>query len=154
MSTNDENLARNAAITSMDDLLAASLDDLDDLPSFDCPPRGVYIVSVTTEQKAINDNEAIEASYTIKEVVELKDTNSSPPVAGSKFSTLFTMNPFGIGKLKEFCAPFGKHFGTNSVGELVRDHIKEVTCAVIVGHRKDKEDHDKVYPTVKISSIA
>jgi hypothetical protein len=151
---NTENLQRNAAIGSMDELLALSLDDLDDLPSFDCPPPGVYIVKVSTEQKDVKDSQAIEAGYTIVEPVELKDTNSTPPVAGSKFSTLFMLNPYGIGKLKEFCAPFGKHFGTGSVRELVMDHIKEVTCVVIVGNRKDKNDPEKIYPTVKVSSIA
>jgi hypothetical protein len=57
-------MERNAAITSMDQLLGASLDDLDDLPSFETPPPGTYILSVTTEQKKVNDKEAIEARFT------------------------------------------------------------------------------------------
>lgn len=148
------NLARNAAITTMDQLLSASLDDLDDLPSFDCPPPGVYVVSVSTDQKEVNKKDAIEASYTVTEVIELSDPNSTPPVAGSKFSTLFTLNEYGVGKLKEFAKPFGDKFGTRNVGELVRDHIKDVMCTVSVKNRKDKEDPDKVYPIVKVIQIA
>lgn len=154
MSSNDEALARNAAITGIDALMAASLDDLDDLPSFDTPPPGVYICSVTCEEKEINQKQAIEASYTIVEVVELKDSASTPPVPGSKFSTLFTLNPYGIGKLKQFCVPFGNHFGTKAIGELVREKIKDVTITAVVGNRKDKEDPDKVYATVRVASIA
>jgi hypothetical protein len=41
----------------------------------------------------------------------------------------------------------------SSVGELVRDHIKDVTIAAAVGNRADKEDKEKVYATVKVISI-
>lgn len=146
--------SRNAQFNSMESLLGANLDDLDDLPSFETPPPGVYILDVTTDVKEVNDKDAIEASYTIKEVVELKDPTTTPPVIGSKFSTLFTLNEFGVGKLKEFLAPFAKQFGSSNVQELIRDHIKDVTISAQVGNRKDKTDPDKVYPTVKILSIA
>lgn len=154
--SDNEALKRNEALGGggIDALLGASLDDLDDLPSFDTPPIGVYLVSVTLEQKKVQDKDALEAAYTIVETVELSDTAASPPAPGSKFSTLYMLNPFGIGKLKEFCVPFAKHFGTSSIGELVKDKIKDVQCAVKVGHRKDKEDPEKVYPTVKIVSIS
>lgn len=146
-------LNRNAAINSMDALLASTLDDLDDLPSFETPTPGVYICTVSTEQKTINDKDAIEAKFVIKETVETADPTAMAPVAGSTFSTLFTLNEFGIGKLKEFCKPFGAHFSTNSIGELVREHIKDVTVSVLVGNRKDKTDPEKVYATTKILSI-
>lgn len=147
-------LARNAAITSMDALLASSLDDLDDLPSFEVPTPGVYLLSVTLGQKDVNGKAAIEATYTVKEVVELEDKQATPPVAGTKFSTLFTLNEFGIGKLKEFCDPFGTHFGESNVGVLVRDTIKDITISAKVGRRVDKEDPDKVYAKVKLLEIA
>lgn len=145
---------RNAAFDNMEALLGASLDDLDDLPSFDCPPPGVYICSVTTDIKEVNKNDAVEASYTIQEVTELADANMKPPIAGSKFSTLFTLNEIGVGKLKEFCIPFGDKFGTKSIRELVNDKIKEVIVVVKVKNRKDKNDPDRIYPVPTIISIA
>ena len=149
----ENNLARNAAITSMDARLSASLDDLDDLPSFEVPTPGVYILAVTTELKEVNGKQAIEAAYTVKEVVELADPAAAAPVAGTKFSMLFTLNEFGIGKLKEFCKPFAAHFGSTNIGELVRDHIKDVTVTANVGRRVDKEDPDKVYAKVKVIEV-
>lgn len=145
---------RNEAFQNLEQLLGASLDDLDDLPSFECPPPGVYITMVTLEPKEVNKKDAIEASYTIVEVTELADPNSTPPVPGSKFSTLFTMNPVGIGKLKEFCKPFGEKMGTNSIRELVMDKIKDVTVVVSVKNRPDKTDPDRIYPVPKIIQIA
>lgn len=147
-------LDRNASITSMDDLLSKSLDDLDDLPSFETPPVGAYVLRVTTDQKEVNGKAAIEAKFTVVETVELKDPQIKPVAADTQFSTLFTLNEFGVGKLKEFCAPFGEHFNTKNIGELVRDHIKDVTISAYVGNRKDKEDPEKVYATVKVLSIA
>lgn len=145
---------RNAAINSIDQLLSASLDDLDDLPSFSVPPNGSYIVDVTTEQKTINDKPAIEASFVVVETVELADVSDVPAKAGDKFSTLFTLNEIGIGKLKEFCVPFAEHFGEKSIGKLVSENIKGVRAAVTVKQRKDKTDPEKVYASVKILSIA
>lgn len=147
-------LDRNAAIGSIDDLLSKNLDDLDDLPSFETPPVGAYVLSVTTEQKEINGKHAIEAKFTVKETVELKDPQMKAVAEGTQFSTLFTLNEFGVGKLKEFCVPFAEHFGEKNVGTLVRDTIKDVTISAYVGNRKDKEDPEKVYATVKVLSIA
>ncbi len=149
----ENNLARNAAITDIDALLAASLDDLDDLPSFEVPNPGVYVLEVSLEQKDVNGKAAIEASYAVKEVIELVNKEDAAPAAGTKFSTLFTLNEYGIGKLKDFCKPFAAHFDCKQVGELVRDHIKNVTITANVGRRVDKEDPEKVYAKVKVLSI-
>lgn len=145
---------RNASIQSIDQLLSASLDDLDDLPSFSVPPTGSYILGVSMEQKEINSKPAIEASFVVVETVELADKEETPAKAGDKFSMLFTLNEIGIGKLKEFCVPFAEHFGEKSIGTLVKETIKNVQVAATVKQRKDKTDPEKVYASVKILSIA
>lgn len=146
---------KEAQFADLDALFSASLDDIADLPSFETPPKGAYIGTVTTDVKEINKKPAIEASFVIVECVELKNAEDKAPIAGSKFSTAFMLgNSISEGKLKEFLAPFGAHFGTNNVGELVRDRIKEVTVAFTMKHRKDKDDAEKFYPDVQNITIA
>lgn len=149
-----QELLKNEAIKNIDQLLASSLDDLDDLPSFEVPANGTYIVNVTTTIKEINKEQAVEAAYEVIEVVELADPADTPPVPGTKFSQLYTLNPIGIGKLKEFCKPFAAHFNTPSIGELVKEHIQDVRVAANVKRRPDKTDPEKVYASVKIISVA
>jgi len=135
---------------SVDDLFSSSLDDLADLPSFETPPAGSYILDVTTDVKEINDKQAVEASFVVVETVELKDPAANPVAVGTKFSTAFMLNnEFGVGKLKDFLKPFAAHFDNNSIGELVRDEIKDIRIACTVTNRKDKEDPDKIYGGVK-----
>lgn len=135
---------------SIDDLFSQSIDDLADLPSFEVPPPGFYILDVTTVVKTVNDNDVIEADFTVVETVELSDSMSTAPVAaGTRFGILFMLNnKFGIGKLKEFLKPFGEHFEENSIERLVRDVISGVRISCEVKNRKDKNDPDRVYATV------
>ena len=53
--------------TSTDELFAMSLDDLADLPSFETPPAGAYILDVSCDVKTINDKPAVEASFIVVE---------------------------------------------------------------------------------------
>ena len=157
MNTSD-NLAKNEALASggLDALFAASLDDLDDLPSFVTPTPGVYILSVSLEEKEVNDKPSVEAKFVVVEAVELKDPQATPPKAGDSFNMLFQLNPFSIGKLKEFCAPFGDHFGEKNIGILVREKIKDVTIVAQITNRKakkDSDDPDRVYAAVKVVKI-
>lgn len=153
--SNEDQLARNQSLADggIDALLAASLDDLDDLPSFDVPPNGSYILDISADVKEINDKSAVEFTYLVKETVELKDSGEQPAAPGTKFSTLYTLNPFGIGKLKKDIAPFAQHFECNNIGELVRDHIKDVTVSAVVGRRSPKDDPEKVYANVKVIAV-
>lgn len=140
---------------SIDDLFASSLDDLADLASFEVPPKGAYVFNVTTDIKKINDDDYVEASFEVVETVELEDKDAAICAVGTKFNMIFAINnEFGVGKLKKFLAPFGKHFGTGNVGELVRDHVKSVTVAGVLKHRKSKNDEDKVYADVQNLSVA
>jgi hypothetical protein len=153
MATNNE-----AQFDSLDDLFAASLDDIADLASFATPPKGAYIATVSTDTKEINGKGAVEAAFTIIETVELEEPETDTiPAPGTKFSIAFILgNNIAEGKLKQFIAPFAEHFedtGPGCIGRLVREEIKEITIAFTMKHRKDKEDKDKVYPDIRNISI-
>lgn len=132
------------------DLFSSSLDDLADLPSFETPPAGSYVLNASTDVKEINGKQTVEASFTVVETVELKESNANPVAVGTKFSMLFMLdNKFGVGKLKDFLKPFAVHFNNNNIGELVLAEIKDVMIACTVTNRKDKEDPDRIYGGVK-----
>lgn len=145
-----------AQFANLDDLFAADLDDIADLPSFATPPKGSYIGRVTTDVKEINNKGAVEATFEVVETVELENPETDvAPAVGTKFSTAFMLgNAISEGKLKQFLAPFAAHFDTTNVGQLVRDEIKEVTIAFVLKHRVDKEDKEKVYPDVRMITVA
>lgn len=130
------------------DILAGSIDDIDDLPGFETPPAGQYILTVNCEVKEVNDKQCVEASFVVEDTVELKNKEDQPPVKGTKFSTLFMLdNEFGVGKLKAFLKPFAQHFGVTAVSELIGE-INDLVISAKVTNRKDKEDPDKIYAGV------
>ena len=144
-----------AQFANLDDLFAASLDDIADLPSFEVPSKGAYIGSVTTAIKEVNKKPAIEATYTIMETVELENADDKAPAPGTKFSTAFILGTATAeGFLKQFLLPFAEHFGTRDTGALVRDLIQDVQIAFTLGHRADKEDKEKIYAAVKNVTVA
>ena len=144
-----------AKFANMDSLFAASLDDIADLPSYETPSKGAYIATVSTNVKDIGGKPAVEAEFTIVETVELEAGETKVAAPGSRFSTAFILgNSISEGKLKEFLAPFGAHFGTSNIGELVRDNIKDVTISFTMKHRKDKTDPEKFYPDVRNITVA
>lgn len=144
-----------AQFANLDLLFAASLDDIADLASYETPPKGSYILTVTTDVKEINKKAAIEAAFTVVETVELDNAEDKACAVGTKFFVAFMLgNPVSEGKLKQFLAPFAAHFGTTNVGELVRDTIKDVTVAAIMKHRKDKDDPEKLYADLRNVTVA
>lgn len=141
--------------TSADALFSQDLDDLADLPSFETPAPGSYILNVTCDSKTIANKPAIEAAFEVVEVVELKNAEDKAVPAGTKFSTAFFLdNEYGVGNLKKFLMPFSAHFGNTNIGNLIRDDLKNVTIAAIVKNRKDKTDPEKVYASVENISVA
>lgn len=146
---------KTTSFDSLDDLFDADLDDLADLASFETPPKGAYVCTVTTIGKQINDKPAVEATFTVVETVELEDSSLTPVAVGTKFSTMYSIgNETGIGSLKKFLAPFAAHFGTGKLGELVRDHVKEITVSLTLKHRKAKDDAEKIYADVRNITVA
>lgn len=143
------------SVANINDLFSASLDDLADLPAFETPPAGSYLLRANMAVKEVNSKQCVEASFEVLETIELADpANSTAVVPGTKFSTLFMLdNEFGVGNLKKFLTPFQQHFGAANIGALVEE-IKDVDIACLVKNRKDKNDPDKVYGSVTNITIS
>lgn len=133
---------------SIEDLFNASIEDLADLPSYETPPAGAYILRVSMDVKKINEKDAVEAAFEVIETQELANPSDTPVLAGTKFSQAFLIgNEYGLGNLKKFLAPFQEHYQSANIGALIGE-IKDVTIAGTVKTRKDKNDPDKVYGSV------
>ncbi len=143
----------NAAIRDLDALMDASMDDIDDLPPVGVPPTGHYNLCITAERITPEDagkNEYIKFSYEVESVNEVKDPAEQDQAAtGMKFSQMFspfkkdgTINDFGLGFLKEACAPFAAHFGTAKMGDTIAAINKVSVCATLT-RKKDRKDPDR-----------
>ena len=133
---------------SMNDLLDATLDDLEDLPEYKSFPAGAYTISVTLEEKEVNGHQSIEMVMTCVEASELADATETPPKQGDTSSVLFMMdNEFGRGKLKAAATPLAAGLGTSTIRELI-EQCKDVECVAVLGVRKDKNDASKLYQNI------
>ena len=134
---------------AMNDLLDATLDDLEDLPEFKPFNPGAHKVSATFSQKEINGKQAIELSLTLIETMELADPQQEPDAPGTSCSTAYMLdNEYGRGNLKKCAAPFGEALGFATIREIV-EGVKDVECLVLTTIRKDKNDPDRHYLNIK-----
>jgi hypothetical protein len=149
----------NPAITDIDALMNASMDDIEDLPPVGVPPTGHYNLSISAERvkpEEAGKNEYIRFSYVVEAVNEVKNPEEEGQAAvGMKFSQIFSpfkkdgsVNDFGIGFLKEAVAPFSAHFGTSSMGETIAQ-IDKVSVGASLTRRADKKDADRFNFTLK-----
>ena len=136
-------------MSELDNLLDTTLDDLEDLPSFEPFPPGAHKVSATFEEKDINGKPAIELSFTMIEALELADPQGVAPKEGDTANTMFMLdNEFGRGNLKKCASPFGEALNISTLLEIV-EQVKGVECVIVTSVRKDKNDPDKKYLQVK-----
>ena len=137
------------ATANMDDLLDATLDDLEDLPEFKPYPAGAHQVLATFSQKEINKSAAIELSFKLVSTLELADPQDEQPAEGATASTMFLLdNEFGRGNLKKCATPFGEALGLSTIREIIEE-VKDVECVILTSIRTDKNDKDKHYLNVK-----
>lgn len=136
-------------MSELDSLLDTTLDDIDDLPSFEPFPAGAHKVLASFEQKEINNHPAIELSLKMIETIELADPTAATPKPGDTANTMFLLdNEFGLGNFKKCAMPFGEAMQFSTMREIV-EGVKEVECVVMTSVRKDKNDPDKKYLNVK-----
>jgi hypothetical protein len=137
-------------MSDLDNLLDATLDDLEDLPTYNTYPPGGHKVSATLEAKQINSKDAIELSFKYIEVVELEGTDAVEPKAGDESSTLFFLdNEYGRGNLKEALKAFLEFVGEGSTNRQIIEAVKDVECVILTSYGKNKNDPDKPYLNVK-----
>jgi hypothetical protein len=137
-------------------LLDKSIDDIEDLPGFEVPPKGVYTLKMNCAIKEVNSKAAIETSFEVMEVMELNDPSEEAEAKiGTKFSVLnFIEKDIAMGKFKEMVAPIAAATGEKNVGKLVSEVIKDLVVVATVGHRKNKEDPDKPYADIGNITVA
>lgn len=147
------------------DILDVSIDDIEDLPSFDCPLNGSYQLLVNAStivfegKDGKEDKDAVKFDYEITQVIEVAPGQvGQEPKEGDKFSELFGLaNEEGIKYLKKAILPYAAHFGTNNLRELVTEKIANlVITATIKGRRagRDAADPEKRYAQVSNVTLA
>ena len=139
-------------LTTLESLLGAMMDDLDDLPPMGVPPSGHYNLTVTFDLKKIGDDnkEVIAAEYCVDAINELKDEAERGDVAaGMKFTEFFhvkkkdgSINTFGIGKLKQRLAPFASLTDDHSIGGII-NAAKQIAIAATVKRTVNKKNEDQ-----------
>lgn len=136
-------------MSDLDNLLDATLDDLEDLPSFTPFPCGAHRVLATFEEKDINGNPAIELNFKLVETIELSDANDATPKEGDTSNTMFMLNnEYGRGNLKKCAMPFGAALELSKIRDII-EQVTDVECIIITGLRVDKNDKEKFYLQVK-----
>lgn len=137
------------ALSSLDNLLDATLDDLEDLPEFTPFKPGAHKVTASFEEKEINDKQSVELSFVLIETLELADSQDTPDEPGHISSIAFMLdNEYGRGNLKKCAVPFGEALGLQTIRQIVEE-VKDVECLILTTVRKDKNDPDRLYLNVK-----
>ncbi len=137
------------SLDKLDQILDATLDDLDDLPEFKPFPAGGHKVLASFSVDKINKKDVIKLDFTYVEKLELADPQDEVPKAGDTCNTLFMLdNEYGVGNFKKCAAPFREALGFGSNREIV-EGVKDVECIIITTIRKDKNDPDKKYLNIK-----
>lgn len=135
---------------NVNDLLDATLDDLDDLPSFEPFPAGAHRVKATMDFKEVpGHGTCVELAFEMIEVVELADPQANAPIPGSTCSTLFMLdNEFGVGNFKRCATPFGLALGLKNNREII-EQTTDIECVVVTSLKQDKKDAERFYLNVK-----
>lgn len=150
------------ALSALDSILDASIDDLADLPEFKAPHAGIYGLRVSLEMKAINEKPAFVAHFVINECKELANASEVPEAehskAGDKFDIAFILkdkdgnrNETAEGFFKKFMAPFHAHYNEKSIRTLVEGPLKDgvdITAKVSRKKRKTEAGEEAKYDPV------
>lgn len=143
------------------DTLDRSLDDIEDLPSFDVPPMGTYRLLVNAEAKKLpaKDGEparnVVTLQYEILDTIALADKTEKTPVPGGKFGEMFMLgNEYGEGNMKKSFAIYAEHFGNKNMKYLVGEAVQNLTINGTVKHRYNKkEDPKKETPYAQVVNV-
>jgi hypothetical protein len=136
-------------------ILDISLDDIEDLPGFEVPPEGEYVLQVTAATKTVSDKIAVEMAYEVKECTKKNNDTDPDPVVGTKFSVLYFLQgkPDSVkiskGRLKLLLAEIAEQTGEGNLLVLIRDHLAGAVVTATVKRRADKEDKERFFADVK-----
>jgi hypothetical protein len=142
------------------DLLDISLDEIEELPGFECPYNGDYVLNLTASMKKINDKWGVEMQYEVVECLEKNNPEDPDTIPGTKFSQLFFLEgkPEAVKVAKSFLKillrDVAEELGESNLLILVRDHLKNLRVRATVLRRKDKHEEDVYRPNVKNMTLA
>jgi len=137
------------AVMALDDLLDATLDDLEDLPAFTPFPHGAYKVSASMSLKEIGTKTGVELELILLEVIEMANPEDVEPRPGDRATALYFLdNKFGVGNFKKHAIVFGAALGVSNNREII-EQTKSIECSVFTSTRADRNDPSKVYLEVK-----
>lgn len=135
--------------SNLDMLLDATLDDLQDLPSFKPFPAGAHRCLASFGTKEINGKAAVTLDFKYIEVIELTDPTEEAPKENDTSNTMFMLdNEFGQGNLKKCAMPFAAAMNLSSLRDIV-EQVQDVEVVIITSIRVDKNDPDKKYLQIK-----
>lgn len=150
-------LSKNAAFADVDDLLNATMDDLDGLPPLAIPPTGLYTLQVSISREVQNEKDALVTKFKVIGISEVADeSEAGEVVVGQLFQNgTYTktkdgkVNEFGIAAFKDSLVPYAKHFfgdqfGSVSVAQII-EKVNELTIAAKVVRKQRKGGADDEY---------
>lgn len=123
--------------------MSMDFEGVEDLPSFELPPAGHYLVGLTAELKSINGKPAMEFSYKVKEALEVADGAEVPKNA--KFSELFFLNAndkgekVGLSFLKPKLVKVCTAMGVPCTIENLLEVAKDLQLTAVLKHRFDEK---------------
>jgi hypothetical protein len=147
-------------------VLDRDVSDIDDLPGFEVPPPGEYVLFVATEFKKVKELQCLEVAYKVESCIK-KDKDSDPDaVVGTQFSSLFFLESDkptreeqqesikrAVSSLKMLVAGVAESTGESNLLTLVQN-LNDTVVVATVKRRADKEDPEKFYPVVKNLRLA
>lgn len=144
-------------------LLDQDLDSIEDLPGFEAPPTGEYLLRMVSVLKQVKDAVCVQTEYEVLECIKQDNDADTPAKVGNKFSSLYTIKYVksadaekeaenvkkGKGKLKELLRGVAEATGQGNLAVLVRDVVANCVVRATVKRNQDKEDKEKFYGNVK-----
>ena len=127
-------------------LLDKTLDEIEDLPGFEVPVNGRYLLKANRKIKKINDKAAVEVELEVMECLKKDNDSDADTVTGTKFSQLYFLQgdedavKISMGLLKQFCKPIAERTGEANLKVIVKDHLKDVLMGATVVRRKDSKN--------------
>lgn len=138
-------------MSSFDDLMDMSMNDIEDLPPMGVPPSGHYNLEVTASRETKEGGgDYIKFHYIVESVNEVKNPEEADQAAiGQSFTEFFSplkkdgsTNELGMQFLKKAMVPFAEYFGPGNFAAVLGS-INKVSVASTLTRVKDKKDADR-----------
>jgi hypothetical protein len=147
----------------LDNLLEDDLSTINDLPTYEVPPKGFYKLRVkAVEDKMITLKDGAQAPVIQIDYIALEALELSDPTEEAKFkpnmefgeSYFFHNDPEKTkSALKTTFAEVSVRFGCKTLKEML-EKLEGLEVFATVNQRKDKNDAEKVYAQIRNVTVA